>query len=63
MLQFGLESKFVQKLVGFFLFEVHDNVEHLVDGVQDELTEGPDIVLGLGLGPLFGLEVEEVLSC
>ena len=61
-LHLGLDAQLVEQLVGLILLEVHDGVEHLVDGVEDELAEGPDVVLGLGLGPLLGLQVEEVLT-
>ena len=60
--QLGLQVQFVQKLVGLVLFEVHDSIEHLVDGVQNELAEGPDVVVGLSLAPLLGLGVEEVFA-
>ena len=47
--ELALDVQLVQELVGFVLLEVHDGVKDLVDGVQDELTEGPDVVLRFGL--------------
>ena len=60
--ELALDVQLVQELVGFVLLEVHDSVKDLVDGVQDELTERPNVVLRFGLGPLLGLEIEEVFS-
>ena len=44
------------------LLEVHDGVEDLEDGVEDELVEGTLAVLRRGLGPLLGLGVEVVVA-
>ena len=63
MLHFAFQLQLVEKLVGLFLFEVHDNVKNLVDWVQNELAEGSNVVLRLGLGPLLGFQVKEVLTC
>lgn len=62
MLQFSLDVQFVEKLVSFFLLEVHDGVEDLVNGVQNVHAEGAGVVFSLGLGPFLGLGVEEVLA-
>merc|ERR1719208_527915 len=56
----SLQFQFVQKFIGVLLLEVHDSIEHFVDGIQNELTERSDVVLGLSLAPLLGLGVEEV---
>lgn len=55
-------SDLLEQRLGLLLLEVHDGVEHLVDGVQHVHAEGTFVVVLLLLGPLLGLGVEEVLS-
>ena len=55
-------GQLAEQLGGLLLLEVHDGVEHHVDGVQHVHHEGPLVVLVLGLAPLLCLGVEEVLS-
>ena len=51
-----------QQLGRLLLLEVHDGVEHHVDGIQHVHAEGPLVVLLLRLAPLLRLGVEEVLA-
>ena len=55
-------GKLGQQLGCLLLLEVHDGVEHHVDGVQYVHAEGSLVVLVLGLAPLLCLGVEEILS-
>jgi hypothetical protein len=60
-----LELQLVEESGDLVLLEVHDGVEDLEDGVQDELVEGTlkllALVGALG-GPLLGVRVEEVVA-
>lgn len=57
-----LDLKLREKSSGFFLLEVHDGGENLVDGVQDELIEGSLDTVTTNLGPFLGLGVKVVVS-
>jgi len=61
-LQLVLDAELLEELVAFVLLEVHDGVEHHVDGLQDVHAEGALVVIILSLAPLLGLGVEEVLA-
>merc|ERR1711988_1768074 len=50
------------QLLNLVLLEVHDGVEHHVDGVQDVHVKGSLVVVVLVLAPLLCLWVEEVLA-
>jgi hypothetical protein len=60
-----LELQLFEKSGDLLLLEVHDGVEDLEDGVQDELVEGTlellTLVSALG-GPLLGVRVEVVVA-
>merc|ERR1719206_974385 len=55
-------GQFSQQLLCLFFLEVHDGVEHHVDGVKYIHAEGSLVVSILGLAPLLCLGVEEGLS-
>lgn len=60
-----LDIQLLDQGVDLLLLGVGDGVEDLEDGVQDELVEGTLqglALVGLGLGPLLGLGVEEVVT-
>lgn len=56
------DAELLEQAVDLFLAEVHDGVEHLVDGVQHVHAERALVVVVLLLRPLLGLGVEEVLT-
>lgn len=60
-----LDLELINKSGDFFLLVVSNGSEDLEDGVQDELVESTLELLALvcvGLGPLLGLGVEEVVA-
>ena len=60
-----LEVELLKKSSDLIVLEVHDGVEDLEDGVQDELVEGTLkglALVGASLGPLLGLGVEVVVA-
>jgi hypothetical protein len=60
-----LELKLVEEVGDLVVLEVHDSVEDLEDGIQDELVESTLKLLalvGAVLGPLLGLGVEVVVA-
>lgn len=60
-----LDLELLDQGVDLLLLGVGDGVEDLEDGVQDELVEGTLELLalvGVALGPLLGLGVEEVVT-
>lgn len=56
------DSNLLEETLDFLLLEVHDGIEHLVDGVQNIHAERTLVVIVLLLGPLLCFGVEEVLS-
>lgn len=56
------DAELLEQAVDLLLAEVHDGVEHLVDGVQHVHAERALVVVVLLLRPLLGLGVEEVLT-
>ena len=57
-----LDLELFHQLGGLVLFELHDGVKHLVDGVQDEHVETTDESFTSNLVPLLGLGVVELIS-
>ena len=57
-----LDSELLNKSGGLVLLDVHDGVEDHEDWVKNELVESTLAVVGLGVAPLLGLEVEEAIS-
>lgn len=60
-----LEVEFLKKRGDLIVLEVHDGIEDLEDGVQDELVESTLKLLAFVcavLGPLLGVRVEVVVS-
>ena len=58
----NLDVKLLHEGSGLLLLEVHDGIEHLEDGVQDELVETTDESFTSDLVPLLGLGVVELVS-
>lgn len=57
-----LDTQGVNHLDVLVLLTVHDGVEQLVDGLQNELNETSLSSSNRGLGPLLGLRVEVVIT-
>eukprot|EP00043_Microstomoeca_roanoka_P011771 m.111338 g.111338 ORF g.111338 m.111338 type:complete len:377 (-) comp15293_c0_seq1:145-1275(-) len=62
LLSIELNVELLDELGGNVMLEVHDGVEDLVDGVQDEHAETALVAIVKGLAPLLGAWVEELVT-